>query len=338
MQSNKRDRKLEHIELTDKSQTLHSTIDERFHYEPLLSAHPSADEKLEKSFLGHSMKYPIWISSMTGGTGKAAHINQNLSKAAGEFGLGMGLGSCRMLLESDEYFEDFNLRSNIGEHPFYGNLGVAQVQECLDSGSIKQIENLVERLNLDGLIIHINPLQEWFQPEGDFIKVSPLETISAFLKASDIPVIVKEVGQGMGPKSLFGLMKMPIKAIEFAAYGGTNFAQLEILRNSNDLNLHSGLTNVGHTALNMVLETNKIIENSGKDIQCDNFIISGGVRSYLDGYYLTQLSKGNAVFGMASPFLSKADEGYESLQDYISQVTRGLVFANKFLTVKTVKE
>lgn len=338
MQTKDRDRKLEHIELTDKSQTLHSTIDERFHYEPLLSAHPDRDENLEKSFLGKSMKFPIWISSMTGGTGKAAHINQNLSKAAGEFGMGMGLGSCRMLLESDEYFEDFNLRKNIGDQPFYGNLGIAQIQECLDKGSLSLVEELVSKLQLDGLIIHINPLQEWFQPEGDFIKVSPLETISAFLKASDIPVIVKEVGQGMGPKSLYELMKMPIKAIEFAAYGGTNFSQLEILRNSNDLNLHTGLTNVGHTALNMVLETNKILENKGNNIQCDNFIISGGVRTYLDGYYLTQLSKGNAIFGMASPFLSKADEGYAGLQDYISQVTKGLVFANRFLTVKTVKE
>ncbi len=334
MQQNKRDRKLEHIELTDKSQTLHASIDDRFNYEPLLSAHPEKGEAMESTFLGKKMNFPLWISSMTGGTGKAGHINQNLSKVAGEFSIGMGLGSCRMLLESDEFFSDFDLRNNLGDSPFYANLGVAQVQECLDQGRIKQIEDLVSRLGVDGLIIHINPLQEWFQPEGDFLKVSPLKTISDFLKATDIPVVAKEVGQGMGPKSLFELMSMPIQAIEFAAFGGTNFAQLEILRNSKDLNLHSGLTRVGHTALNMVLETNKIIENAKAKIHCDNFIISGGVRTYLDGYHLTQLSKGNAVFGMASPFLKKADEGFEELHQYVTEVTKGLVFANKFLSVK----
>lgn len=289
-------------------------------------------------FLGKKLKFPIWISSMTGGTGKARHINQNLSKVAGEFGLGMGLGSCRMLLDSEEFFEDFNLRAHMGDSPFYANLGVAQIQELLDRDEVSKIENIVKNLQADGLMIHINPLQEWFQPEGDIISVSPLETIKNFLELSSLRVIVKEVGQGMGPASLYELMKLPIDAIEFAAYGGTNFSQLEILRNSSDLSLHTGLTNVGHTALNMVLETNKILENSGSEIQCSNFIISGGVRTYLDGYFLTQLSKGNAVFGMASPFLSYADEGIDSLRDYVSQLCRGLSFANNFLTVKAVKE
>jgi len=338
MVTEKRDRKLEHIELTNKSQTLQDSLDERFHYEPLLSSHPQEDECLPKEFLGKKMNFPLWISSMTGGTGKAAHINQNLSKVAGEFQIGMGLGSCRMLLESDEFFEDFNLRDRIGDAPFYANLGIAQVQELLDSGRIKEIDELASKLRVDGLMIHINPLQEWFQPEGDFIKVSALDTIKNFIKTSDVPVIAKEVGQGMGPQSLYELMKLPINAIEFAAYGGTNFSTLEMLRNSSDLELHTGLTNVGHTALNMVLETNNILENSGKEIQCSNFIISGGVRSYLDGYYLTQISKGNTVFGMASPFLSKADEGYESLREYVSQVSRGLVFASRFLRAKPVKE
>lgn len=330
----KRDRKLEHIRLTDKSQTTNNEVDQRFYFEPLLSAHPSEGDKLEKEFLGKKIDYPIWISSMTGGTGEARHINQNLSRIAGEFKIGMGLGSCRMLLESDEYFKDFDLRDNLGDAPFWANLGIAQVEELLKEDKIKNVECLCQSLRVDGLIIHINPLQEWFQPEGDRFTRSPLETIKDFLDATDIPVVVKEVGQGMGPASLKALMSLPIKAIEFAAFGGTNFSQLEKLRNSSDLNLHSDLVYVGHTALEMVEITNKIIDELGPKVLCDSFIISGGIRSYLEGLHLVKKSKGNAVFGMASPFLKKANEGYDSLHQFTTEMTKGLVLADRFLTVK----
>lgn len=329
-----RDRKLEHIKLTEKSQTLANTKDQLFSYEPLLHAHPKHGEKMEVTFLGKRLDYPIWISSMTGGTGKAAHINENLSKLAGKYGLGMGLGSCRMLLNNDDALSDFALRGNIGNQPFWANLGVAQVQELLEQGQLYKIEELVTKLDACGLIIHINPLQEWFQPEGDVITTPPIETIENFLKSTQIPLIVKEVGQGMGPASLEALMRLPIAAIEFAAYGGTNFSLLEKHRNSNDLDLHSELINVGHTALEMVEISNSIIVNLGPKALCKNFIISGGIRSYMQGLQLIKLSKGNAVFGMASPFLKFADQGFLELDHYTSELTRGLVMANRFLTVK----
>jgi isopentenyl-diphosphate delta-isomerase len=114
-------RKSDHIELAFKSRIASNELDSRFYYEPMLAAHPKPQDDLALTFLGKKLRFPIWVSSMTGGTALAGKINRNLAKACKEFGLGMGLGSCRMLLESDTYLGDFKMRNLIGDEvPFYG--------------------------------------------------------------------------------------------------------------------------------------------------------------------------------------------------------------------------
>jgi isopentenyl-diphosphate delta-isomerase len=168
-------RKKDHIELALKSQS--AELDNRFYYEPLMSAHPQG-ELTPVEFLGKEMKAPIWISSMTGGTEVAGKINKNLAKACAEFGLGMGLGSTRKLLESDEYFDDFNLRDILGDdRPFYANLGIAQVEKLIAEKATDKIDALLEKLRADGLFIHVNPFQEWLQPEGDKITLPPIQGV-----------------------------------------------------------------------------------------------------------------------------------------------------------------
>lgn len=334
------ERKLAHIQLTSKSQTSVDSLDRRFNYEPLFAT-TSQDESQNKflhefrakKFLNKEMKYPFWISSMTGGTGPARHINQNLASVCGKYQLAMALGSCRSLLESDEYFEDFNLRGLIGpQSPFWANIGIAQVDILLKQNQTKKLTDLVSKLKADGLIIHINPLQEWFQPEGDIITRPIIDILDDFLKVSDVPVIVKEVGQGMGPKSLQALMTRNFAAIEFAAFGGTNFSYMEKLRNNSNLSLHEGLTLVGHTALEMVDLSNKIIDELGAKVSCKNFIISGGLRSYLDGLQLMLRSRGNCVMGFAKPFLDQADLGLSHVDQFVQENIRGLNLASQILS------
>ncbi len=100
-------RKKKHIELTLQSQTLKSQIDTRFEYEPLLNAHPQSEDK-EFQFLGKSFRIPVSISNMTEGTKLARKINTNLAKASNEFGMGICLGSCRIILDDNTHFNDFN--------------------------------------------------------------------------------------------------------------------------------------------------------------------------------------------------------------------------------------
>ena len=328
------ERKKDHIELAFRSQVERIHLDQRFYYEPILTAHP-AENTSHFEFLGQRMQFPIWISSMTGGTKLAKTINQNLAKVCGKYGLGMGLGSCRGLLYSDEYFEDFNVRKYLGDAPFYANLGIAQIEKSLTEHEISPINNLVDRLQTDGLIIHVNPFQEWLQPEGDPITRPPIETITDFLEKTDLKIIVKEVGQGMGYESLKALFQLPLEAVDFAAHGGTNFSMVELLRSDEiQHKTYQNLTLVGHSAEEMVDFTNQIAQDLGDKMRCKQVIISGGVRDFLDGYYLTQKIDIPAIYGQASAFLKYATKSYDELEKYTALQVEGFKLAQGFLKVR----
>lgn len=326
-------RKKDHIELAFKSQQAIQT-DSRFYYEPLLSAHPQPLQPT--SFLGKEMKAPLWISSMTGGTTLAHKINHNLAKACKEFGLGMGLGSCRILLEGSAYFKDFDLRPVLGDdRPFYANLGIAQIEEELKNNKAKRIEELVKRLQADGLIVHVNPLQEWLQPEGDKITAPPIDTIRKVLDKVKFKIIVKEVGQGMGYESLKALFQLPLAAIDFAAHGGTNFSKVELLRsNKQQQTMFNEVAHIGHGAAEMVDFANDVLKELGDKALCKEVIISGGVKSFLDGYYLTRKINCKSVYGQGSALLERAKEAYAPLRDYLSGQVSGLELSNAYLRVR----
>lgn len=319
-----------------KSAVVASDVDERFYYEPILSGHPTDKAIPKTNFVGFDLKLPIWVSSMTGGTEWASTINTNLARACGEYGMGMGLGSCRSLLFDDERLHEFDVKKYMPNMPLFANLGIAQIEELVNMNKLTVIKDLIKKLSADGLIIHINPLQEWLQPEGDRYYQSPLELLKRTIEACpDTSIIVKEVGQGFGPKSLAALYALPIDAVDFAASGGTNFALLELMRSSKDqLNAYSGLAKVGHTAVEMVEMANQLLGNEDEGIDPKQTIISGGIKDYLDGYHSISKLRGTAIYGQASSFLRHARDSYEVLQKHVEQQRAGLQVAYTFLTVK----
>jgi isopentenyl-diphosphate Delta-isomerase len=329
-------RKKDHIELAFRSRVAAAALDPRFHYEPLLAAHPASGSLAPFSFLGKTLRAPIWVSSMTGGTALAGKINQNLARACAEFGMGMGLGSCRQLLHSDQYLPDFDVRDTMGaDLPLFANLGVAQVERLLAQKEAERIPALLQKLRADGLIVHVNPLQEAMQPEGDVFARAPLEVIENLLQLFDFKVIVKEVGQGFGPASLRALAHLPLAAIEFAAAGGTNFAKLELLRSTPEKQeIFEKMAAIGHTAEEMVGWANALKDELGAQFLPPNLIISGGVPDFLEGYYLCQKSKVPAVYGQASGFLRHAQGDYGALRDFVAQQVRGLELVQAFLRLK----
>lgn len=332
---NASDRKKDHIELAIKSKVLATQMDHRFMYEPLLSPHPSDHNVLNIEFLGKKLNAPIWVSSMTGGTAMANIINKNLAKACGAFGLGMGLGSCRQLLFSDVHLEDFQVRKYMGNQPLYANLGVAQIEKLVEAGQTEKIDVLLDKLDADGLIIHVNPMQEWLQPEGDRFRHRPIDSIRRILEKNKYKVIVKEVGQGMGLESLKALLQLPLEALDFGASGGTNFALLEILRSSATIsqNYHK-LAQIGHTAEDMVFMVNEIINDKNNQIQCHQVIISGGVTDFLDGFYLTQKIQMKSVYGQAASLLTYAQSSYELLEEHLDLQIKGLSLVKAYLKIK----
>jgi isopentenyl-diphosphate Delta-isomerase len=327
-------RKNDHISLAFTSQAEAALADSRFNYEPVMGSHLKGDTD-PFPFLGKVLRVPVWVSSMTGGSQEALTINRNLARACNEFGMGMGLGSCRILLDQEENFKDFNMRGLIGDElPLYANIGIVQVEEMLANKNYMRLVDLAGRLKADGLIIHVNPIQEWLQKEGNVLRKPPVEIIEEFLSLTDLKIIVKEVGQGMGPESIKRMMNLPIEALEFAAFGGTNFAMLELARNaSQNMDTINPMALVGHTAGEMLEAVNSLV-NSGTPLSCRQLIISGGVRSFLDGYYYISKSLLPAVYGQASGFLRHARGDYQELQTYVAGQVSGLKFAKAFLQIK----
>ncbi|MBP9674659.1 MAG: hypothetical protein KBD63_06145 [Bacteriovoracaceae bacterium] len=332
-------RKKDHLDLVSTSQTASILKDERFNYEPLLGTHPLSLTQVEQPFLGKKIKAPLWVSSMTGGTKMAGILNVRLARACKKFGMGMGLGSCRIFLQEKKYAKDFKLRSVIGDDlPFYANLGIAQVEQNLSREGIKKITEMIKNLEVDGLIIHINPLQEWLQPEGDRFLKTPLETLKIFLDKVSFPVVVKEVGHGFGPESLKSLWELPLQGIELAGFGGTNFSLLEIKRKSSQIQGEEALSYVGHSCEEMIEMIKQITSNNAKS---HDLVISGGIKSFLDGHYLLSKlasfhhkNRVSAVYGQAYAFLEKAKISSEVLESFIEKELLGLQMARSFLRLK----
>ncbi|MBT4790784.1 MAG: isopentenyl-diphosphate delta-isomerase, partial [Halobacteriovoraceae bacterium] len=256
--------------------------------------------------------------------------------ACKDFGTGMGLGSCRHLLHDQARFDDFNIKPLMGDAPLYTNFGIAQIEQLLIDKKISRLNTVTQSLKADGIIFHVNPLQEWVQPEGDKYIRPAIETITQALPLMDYPVIVKEVGQGFGPNSLKSLMSMPLAAIELAGFGGTNFTILEQARltgvNSSKSLLKNEFGMIGHDAQQMIEWLNEL---NLCDCSCKEVIISGGIQSGLQGHALMSQLKFSSIFGMASTLLQYAQGEYQVLYDYMEQLKESLLVANSFLGEKS---
>ena len=178
------------------------------------------------------------------------------------------------------------------------------------------------------------------QPEGDRWELPPLKIIEELLGAVDFPVLVKEVGQGMGPASLQALLELPLAGIELAAYGGTNFVALELQRHELPFVAadFAPLTRVGHSAEEMVRWLLQFAHRPTR--RCSQIIVSGGIRNFLDGtYFCQQLKNSNygALFGQARALLEYSQQDYTHLQGYLQRQITGLLLARSFLVAKKME-
>ncbi|VAX26289.1 Isopentenyl-diphosphate delta-isomerase, FMN-dependent [hydrothermal vent metagenome] len=183
----------------------------------------------ETRFLGKIISYPFMISSMTGGTGKAKSLNENLAIAANEFNIPIGVGSQRPLLESLEQSDTFKIiREKAPNVPILSNIGAAQIVQLTD---VKSLLKIIEAISADGLIIHLNPLQELLQREGEINFKGLLNKIKEVQKQLEIPLIIKEVGSGINQNTARKLLDIGVDVIDVAGSGGTSWAAVELLRN-----------------------------------------------------------------------------------------------------------
>ena len=173
---------------------------------------------------GKRLSLPILVSSMTGGTGQAGLLNRRLAEAVEHRNLAMGVGSQRIALEDGDTASSFAVRDYAPNALVFANLGAVQLNYGY---TVDQCRRAVEMVEADALILHLNPLQEVVQPEGDVRWAGLLSRIEAVCSSLDVPVIAKEVGWGISQRTAKLLINAGVGAIDVAGAGGTSWSEVE---------------------------------------------------------------------------------------------------------------
>jgi isopentenyl-diphosphate delta-isomerase len=224
-------RKSEHIRINleeDVSSRGVSTGLERYRFVPRALPEIDLDDvDLSVELFGRRLAAPLFISSMTGGVPEAEAINRVLAEAAQELGLAIGLGSARVLLEHPETLPSFDIRRYAPSAFIMANVGAVQLNHNIDVDACRR---LVDIMQADALILHLNALQEALQPEGDTAFGGLLDKIADLCARIEVPVIVKEVGWGIAPDVVVQLVAAGVSAVDVAGAGGTSWSEVERMR------------------------------------------------------------------------------------------------------------
>ncbi len=269
------------------------------------------------NFLGRPLALPLIIASMTGGTPLAGEINQKLAEAAQAFGLGMGLGSMRALLAAPETLPTFQMRRFAPQILLLANLGAVQLNYGYGPDDCQKIVEMVEA---DGLILHLNPLQEALQPEGNTRFSDLLHKIEAVCRTLSVPVIVKEVGWGISASVARQLIEAGVSILDVAGAGGTSWSQVEMYRSPDPIGQE-----VAATFRNWGLPTTEALRQLHEAFPALPLIASGGLHNGLQ--LAIALALGAQVGSLAGPLLRAAAQSPQALADRIEILRRELRIA-----------
>lgn len=276
-----------------------------------------ADVDIATTFLGFPLRAPLLISSMTGGTQRAAEINRRLARGAEAAGIAFALGSGRAMLEDEALQVTFDVRSVAPKVVLFANLGAVQLNYGVRTDDARR---LVDALGANGLYLHLNPLQEALQAGGDTNFRSLEPKIAALCAALDVPVIAKSVGSGIAPSTAARLVDCGVAAIDLAGAGGTSWARVEGKRSGDPARERIAeafgdwgyATPRGTAALRAALPHLPLVA-------------SGGIR---DGVQVAKaLALGADMAGLALPFLRAADESEAAVAALIDELVVALRIA-----------
>lgn len=278
----------------------------RFVHQPLPEIDVQ-DIRLETEFLGKKLSAPFLISSMTGGTPRAAEINRRLACLAQRRGWALGLGSMRVTLEQPELLDTFQVRRIAPDIPILANLGAVQLnygfgaEECLRA---------VESVEADALVLHLNSMQEVFQPEGNTNFRGLLKRISDLTRSLPVPVGVKEVGWGIGGETAERLKEAGVAFIDVAGAGGTSWSQVEKHRNPDPVSRAAAdaFADWGIPTAECIAEVR---------MRCPELplIASGGLRNGVDAAKSLALGADLAAFARSLLLAAESEEALELLAE-----------------------
>jgi isopentenyl-diphosphate delta-isomerase len=321
-------RKIEHINIVSDDHA----IDRRQHYfDRIHLTHRAlpelnlADVNPATTFLGKKLTFPLLISSMTGGADEELiKINRNLATAAEAEGVALAVGSQRVFFSDEAARESFELRDFAPSTVLLGNLGAVQLNYEM---GFADCEAAVRLLGADGLYLHLNPLQEAVQPEGDtdFSGLSP--KIAMIVQRLKCPVIVKEVGAGISAVDVEHLLSAGVKYVDLAGSGGTSWSMVESRRSEDPA--------LGELFSDWGIPTPLALRQMKPYRHELTLIASGGIRSGID--MAKAMVLGASMCGMARPFLDPARESADAVRGVIRRIKREFVTAMFLLGMGTIE-
>lgn len=264
-----------------------------------------AEVDTSTQFLGKKLKAPFLISPMTGGTEEAGRINRNLAAIAQEFGWAMGVGSQRVALEDSRWADSYKVRDIAPDILLMANLGAVQLNYGY---GVEECRRAVEMIEADALVLHLNPLQEALQPEGNTNFSGLLRKIEKVCTTLEVPVVVKEVGWGISPQVALKLVEAGVAAIDVAGAGGTCWSLIEMHRIGQE-----SLKNVALAFSNWGIPTAEAIIGVRQVLPDFPLIASGGIRTGVDA--AKAIALGADLVGIGAPFLKPAVLSIEAVRE-----------------------
>jgi isopentenyl-diphosphate delta-isomerase len=289
-------RKKEHIRIALEGEVQYSRGAGFDRVDFLHDALPEIDfESVDMStkFLGKRISYPLLISAMTGGYPEAKRINEELASAAQRHGIAFALGSQRSMLENPSLKDTYYVRKVAPDIPVIGNIGAIQLKRY----PMENVLSLISLVEADALAVHLNPLQEVIQPEGDRDFSGVLDAIAKLCDKSGVPIIVKETGTGISQDVAIMLKRAGAAYIDVAGAGGTSWSKVEYAREG----ATPGFEEWGIPTLECIIQCRGVLP----------LIASGGIRSGID--VAKSIALGAELGGAAYPFLKALDQSQAKL-------------------------
>ncbi|HYB02111.1 MAG TPA: type 2 isopentenyl-diphosphate Delta-isomerase [Ktedonobacteraceae bacterium] len=269
------------------------------------------------NFLGHTLRYPLFISSLTGGHDDVISINHNLARAAEHYGLALGVGSQRAGIMNPEVTSSYAITREQAPTSFLiANIGAPQLiaQERHAPFTIQQVEHAITMIGANALAVHMNSLQEATQPEGDRRAVGEAAALKILTEKVSVPVIAKETGAGVCREQALLLRSCGVAAIDVGGAGGSSMSAMEAERSK--ARGDERTRNLGLLFRDWGIATPiSIVEAKVAHLP---LISTGGVRTGLD--IARALALGATIVGMGFPFLKAASQSYDAVCDLLETI------------------
>ncbi|WP_423797414.1 type 2 isopentenyl-diphosphate Delta-isomerase [Mycolicibacterium moriokaense] len=260
---------------------------------------------LANDFLGARLRAPVLIGSMTGGAELSGTINRNLAAAAQQLGIGMMLGSQRIMLDNGSASTSFNVRDVAPDVLLIGNIGLAQLDEFMVPDLVKALDHV----GANALAVHTNPLQEAMQHEGDTDFSGSVSRLRDIAGSIGYPVMLKEVGHGIGAAAAAELVDCPIAAVDVAGAGGTSWARVEQYVRYGEIR-YPALAEWG-------IPTAEALQEVRHTLPDVSIVASGGIRTGMDAAKV--LAMGADAVAVARPLLAPAIESPAAVVDWLQR-------------------